>query len=624
MERKVKAATQTGIYLVIVAAILVVANVISFGAYKRIDTTKNERFSLSKGSARLVHDGLKQDLQIDVYVTRGLPKFDAFITDLTDLLNEYERAGGGKVHYSIIEPKTDEQRQAAKDAGLQEAAFGEGSKTGKDQALISRGFMGMAFKYGSEKEAIPVMSPDQSQGLEFWITNKIREIRDRADDIHQKIGILTGKDEIKLTDANLVAAAPGRGQGPTLKGIMQQALPFYQFEDVDLQNGDAEINKELVGLIITQPGKDFTEKELRRIDQFLMLGGKSLTVFAGAVNLKASDASMKASLDLHGLDKLLEGYGVEMKKDAIFDWKRPVIIRIPTQGQTVLIGHPGIVQAQYDSRLDAKEQILDQSFPGFFRMDELVFPFPSSLVPHPEKQPGCEVKVVARTSPGATASTGDTVDMKLTNDTRPQGEYAQRVIAIDVDAKDDGHGNKSACRLKSAYGGKEGQGVSAPAEAAKDGSRVLVISASQFLDNPFARSGNPPPMPPQMMMMGGIGGDEELQMISGPYAQQYLTESILSFKNILDWMGGDSDLIAVSAKLLGDTNLTYSDIRKPDKAATDPDVAKKQAEDYDAEITKVQQRVQWTLTLFPAALFALFGIARWRSRENARNNIRLD
>src|SRR6202042_1177016 len=67
MERKTRAATETGVYLFIVAAILVVANVISFGAYKRIDMTKAERFTLSKGSARLVHD-LKQDLQMDLYV----------------------------------------------------------------------------------------------------------------------------------------------------------------------------------------------------------------------------------------------------------------------------------------------------------------------------------------------------------------------------------------------------------------------------------------------------------------------------------------------------------------------------------------------------------------------------
>ena len=171
--------------------------------------TKNERFTLSKGSARLVREGLKQDLQIDVYVTRGLPKLDAFIHDLTDLLNEYERAGERQVQvHDHRGRRPTSSAQAAKEAGLQEAAFGEGSETGEDQATIAQGYMGIVFKYGSEKEAIPILSPDQPQGLEFWITNKIREIRDRADNINQKIGVITGKDEIKLTDANLVAAQP--------------------------------------------------------------------------------------------------------------------------------------------------------------------------------------------------------------------------------------------------------------------------------------------------------------------------------------------------------------------------------------------------------------------------------
>jgi gliding motility-associatede transport system auxiliary component len=34
--------------------------------------------------------------------------------------------------------------------------------------------------------------------------------------------------------------------------------------------------------------------------------------------------------------------------------------------------------------------------------------------------------------------------------------------------------------------------------------------------------------------------------------------------------------------------------------------------------------VQWTLILLPAALVAAFGLARWRMRESARANIRLD
>jgi hypothetical protein len=614
MERKTKAATQTGVYLVIVVAILVVANVFAYSKRWRLDLTATERFTLSKGSARLVRDGLKQDLNIDLYVTHGGAKYEAFIQDLTDLLGEYESASNGKVHYTILEPKTDEERQKAKEAGMQEAVLSEGSETGKDQAMISRGFFGIAFKYGSEKDQIPILSPEQSQGLEFWITNKIREIRDRNDDLHQKFGVISGKDEIKLSEANLVAAQ--RGGGPNMKGILEQALPFYKFEDVDLQGGEAEINKELAGIIITQPGKEYTEKELRRIDQFLMIGNKAALVLASAVNVKASDASMKATLNTWGLEKLLDGYGIEMKKEAVLDWGRSIQIPVPTQaGSMMWFREPAIVQEQYDDRLDEKTQLLDRSFAGFFRLDEISFPFPSTLVPHEEKLNGkASMKIVARTSPKTTVDGSDTVDVKISADWKPKGEYGQRAIAIVVDGI-----------IKSAFDGKEGDGITGVPKESKDKSRLLVISSSQFLANPFARAGNPPPMPPQMAMMGPMGGDEDLMALSQQYAQKYLTATILTFKNTLDWMSGDQDLIATSAKLLGESNLAYSDIDKPKQDATDDEasVAKKMDE-YKKERGRVQSGVQWTLIFLLPALFGLFGIVRWYLRDKARNEISLN
>jgi ABC-type uncharacterized transport system involved in gliding motility auxiliary subunit len=612
VERKQRARAQTGIYLLVVAAVLVFANLLSFTIYSRVDLTKNERFTLSKGSARLVNEGLKQQMQVDVYVTRGLPKHELFIQDLTDLLNEYEQASEGKLTYSIVEPKTEEEREKARKAGLQEGTFGDVSATGEDQATIAKGFMGMVFKYGSEEDVIPVLSPDQAEGLEFWITNMIREVRDRADNITHKFGLVTGKEEIKLGDANLVPTGPG-APGQSLKSIMERFFPFYHFEDVDLQEGEAEINQELNGIIITQPEKDFTEKELRRVDEFLMRGDKALVVFASAVSLKAADPSMKATLSLHGLDKLLTGYGVEMKNEAILDWGRSLSIPVQNQdGQAMWFRSPGLVQVAVDDRFDEEERMLDDSFAAFFRLDELAFPFPSPLVPLPDKQPEATVKVVARSSPRATVTVESPIDMSLRLDWQEKGEHAQYPIAVAVEGP-----------LKSAFEGAGDSGISAPAKSAAP-SRVLVVSSSQFLANPFARAGNPPPMPPQMAMMGAMGGDKDLQMLAGPYANKYLRWTILAFKNTLDWMSGDSDLLAASAKLFGEPNLTYGDIEKPSEIDVEnPEELEKRMEEYRNERKDLQQSVQWTLTFLAPLLFAAFGILRWRRREAARESIRI-
>ncbi len=617
MERRSKAATETGIYVLVLIGIVVGINVLSHGCgpirgmYTRMDATRAERFTLSQGSGRLLTT-LKQPMDVEVYVTRGLAKLDAFVFDLDDLLKEYERAGGGKFRYKLIEAKTDEQREAAKEAGLKEAAFGEGSETGEDQASIKQGFMGIVFKYGSEKDAIPILSPERTDGLEFWITNKIRELRDKADDISHRIGVVSGKDEMKLSEPNLIAGQ-GKG-GPSMQSILQQALPFYKLEEVDLKGGETEIDEGIVGLIITQPGKEYTDKELRRIDQFVMRG-RSLLVVAGAANMKASDSTMKASLNLNGLDKLLTGYGLEVSKDVAMDWGR--LMRIPMMTQSGNINWvflPGISQVQYIPGISEDQQMLDNSFAGFFRIEEIAFPFPSSVTLHPDKQPEAKLSVVARTSPRTTIATGESVELRPSSDLKPQPPFEQRAIAAVVEGKIKRAMNPPA----------ESDGIDVPERSSED-ARVLVISAGQFLANPFARAGQGPDLGPQFAMMGNIGGDEMLQAISQPYAQKYLTTTILVLKNTLDWMSGDSDLIATSAKILGEPNLTYANIQPPNlsESASEEDI-KAELEKIKAARKKTQTNVQWTLTLLLPALFGLLGIALWQWREKNRSNLSLD
>jgi ABC-type uncharacterized transport system involved in gliding motility auxiliary subunit len=612
-DQKRKAATQTGLYLVVIIAIAVVANMLSFKAYTRIDTTRNERYTLSKGSGRLL-SSLKTPIQVDAYIKTGLPQLDAFVRDLTDLLKEYEREGKGKFKYTLIEPNTDDLREQAKEAGLQEQPFGEMSNTSEDQAAIAQGYLGLVFKYGSEKAVIPAL-PYQNggDGLEFWITNKIREIRDKADDIKHRIGVITGKDELKLSDANLVPKQGQGGQGPNLKGILEQAFPFYKIEELDLKDGANPIDKDLAGIIITQPQKDYTEKELRRIDEFLMLGGKSLAVFASAVNLKPNDASLSASLNTHGLEKLLDGYGIHMNKDAVFDNGAQFRVQVMTQtGKGQWLRHPGIAHVINDSRMDEKEKLLDTSFAGFFRLDEVIFPFSSSLELKRDKQPAdVKLQAVARSTPDTKADKSETVDMKLRNDYAIKGKPEQRILAAYADG-----------RLKSAFAGAPAMDGITAKDRADQPSRVLVVSSSLFLTNPFAYAGNGPELGGQFAMFGAVGGDPTLLALAQPYTK-YLTNTILAFKNTLDWMAGDADLVGSSAKLLSEPSLTYSSVSKPKFKAEDSDAdLKKKDEEYRAARKNLQVNIQWSLILGMPALFGAFGVLRWQSRKARRDQVK--
>jgi ABC-type uncharacterized transport system involved in gliding motility auxiliary subunit len=611
MEKKQRAAAESGVLLLVVAGILVAVNALSaLGGYKRVDTTRNERYTLSKGSARLVRN-LAQTMQVDAYVARGLPKLDAFVRDLRDLLQEYKESSGGHFEYRLIEAKTEEQKKEAKEAGIQEQRMGEASATDEEKGAITQGYMGLVFKYGSEKDVIPGLSPDRSDGLEFWITNKLREIHDKADNVKHKVGVLSGHDEIKLTEANLVPSGP-RGKGPSIQEILTQYFKFYDFVSVDLKGGDSSVDENLDGLIVTQPGKDLTEKELRRIDQFVMKG-KSLAVIASAVNVKTGDAGMNATLSSHGLDKLLAGYGIEMRKDVVLDFRRAFQVLEPTESGIVRRTFPQFLHVTDDPRFTGDEMLLDTSFPAFFRLEELMFPFSSSLVLHKDKQPEAKtMKVVARSSPASFHEQGDTVDLRPFQNWKPKVEKPEQYnVAATVDGT-----------LKTAFPEGDKMGVDAPEKSAQP-ARVFVLSASQYLANPFARAGEGQDMS-RYGMQQMVGGDRELQELGQSYlSNSVLSAMILSFKDTLDWLTGEQDLMAASAKLLAEPNLTY-DVGTPkfDVNETEEQL-KKQLEELRDQRKHQQYWVELILILGLPILFGLFGVVRWRSRLAARENISL-
>ncbi len=612
MERKKKAATESGALLLVIGLIVVAVNTLSYFMYWRKDMTKAEKYTLSEGSGRLIR-GIKdgEKIHVDAYVTRGLPKLDAFVRDLRDLLQQYQDAGRGKFDYTIIEPKTEEERKKAEEAGLQKLQRVEGSDT-EDKAEVAQGYMGLVFTYKTQREKIPVLSPDNNTGLEFWITNKIRELKDAGDKTKHKLGVLSGHDEIKLSDANLVPGGGGKG-GPTIQGIIGQYFPFYEIKEVDLKGGDAEIDETLDGLMITQPGKDLTEKELRRIDQFVMRG-KSLAVLASAVNVKAGDATMNAKLDTHGLEKLLDGYGIEMHKDVVLEFGRSFRVRVDTMSGPRTMIFPQILDVREDSRFTGDEVLLDTSFAAFFRIPQASFPFASSLTIKRDKQPqlGDKLRAIAHSTPAALTETGDTVDLKPARQWRPKGNFNQHAIAAAAEGK-----------IKTAFPTGDKMGVETPAESTNN-SRILVISSAQFFANPFVRSGQGPDVPPQMQGMMPPGGDEFLTSVAGPYVQLIGTTFILQTKNLLDWMTGDVDLLAASAKILQEPNLAYGDVVKPKAGEEMTEEQLKKEEDRLKKERKTKQYwIEGTMTLGIPLLFIGLGIVLWRIRETRRQNVNL-
>jgi ABC-type uncharacterized transport system involved in gliding motility auxiliary subunit len=343
--------------------------------------------------------------------------------------------------------------------------------------------------------------------------------------------------------------------------------------------------------------------------------GKSLAVFASAVNVKPSDATMNATLGLHGLDKLLEGYGIAMQKDVVLDIRRHARLVVPTMGGLAAAEMPQILEVQDDPRFTGSEQLVDTSFPATFRISDVAVPFASSLSLKTEKQPGAKAQIVMRSSPASVHLTGETADLAPFEKkwaSKIKGQQGQQyAIAANVEGT-----------LKSAFSEGEKQGVDAPEKSAKP-ARVFVLASSQFLANPLARAGNGPDMGQYGQMMPSLGGDKDLQMIAGPYAQQFITGAILVYKNTLDWLSGDTDLLAASAKLTAEPNLNFGDMSIKITADETDDQIRKQEEDIKEARKGVQRNIEIFLIAGIPLLFAVYGLLRWRMRMNSRANVSL-
>jgi hypothetical protein len=241
--------------------------------------------------------------------------------------------------------------------------------------------------------------------------------------------------------------------------------------------------------------------------------------FVGAANVPRGDASMHATLSTHGVERLLAGYGIELGRDLVVDVdpKASVSFSVSTTSGVVR-AHVPFVPLVLDD-----DHRLDTSFPVFFRMNEVAFPLASSLLLHGAMQPEATLREIARTSPLAVRVTGAEVDLHPLRPWRPVGAEGPVVLAVAEEGT-----------LHGAFDGSRKSAGHA---------RVLVIASSQFLANPLARAASSGETVPGMP---ALGGDEQLGAVATPYAQQELTSTILAFKNTLDWLSFDDDLVDCS------------------------------------------------------------------------------
>jgi gliding-associated putative ABC transporter substrate-binding component GldG len=378
MEERSQARGESALFIVILAAILVVVNIVSIRLFARVDLTENRAHSLSKGSLRVV-EGLKDKLTVKAYFTKNLPPpFNATEQYVRDLLEEYQARSKGKMTVEFIDPSTDTLAEEARQAGIREVTH---QVIEKDQASEKKGFRGIQFLYMGDSKIIDVIA--DTVGLEYEITSKLKQLSGEK----STIAFLQGHNEPKTMRPPPQDPYSMDQEPPAPLENTRKLLTQYSVRELDLRKGEDDIPEDIKALVVIGPTDKIPEEEIFRIDQFIMRGG-SAAFFVDGITVDTSTGLVSTKDNDVGLDAFLEHFGVKLRKDIAFD----------LQCDTVPIRGPfGLPLATKYPAWPVMEVTADH--PAVFRLPVLTFPWASTLVTTPNAPAGkVKLTVLASTT----------------------------------------------------------------------------------------------------------------------------------------------------------------------------------------------------------------------------------
>lgn len=272
----------------LLAANLVVANVILRKADRRWDLTEDKRFEISDNSKRIL-DRIEGTVSVKCYFSSELPKrFNHVERIVAEKLAEYEQLSDGKVIFEIVDPTApghEDDLQDLADMGVQVVQL-EDTEGAKDRKVLDC-YLLMVFRYGDRKQVVNLFqdcvstlaSPSDFAGqLEFLSTQAIHN----ASSPRKTVGFLA-----ELAKPNPRAQQPQQPTGQ--QGLEYLKAYVGRMHDTKIVD-PTEVNRgsmipDEIDVLVCARLRDVSEAGLFVIDQYLMRGGDILfLVDQGTVN----------------------------------------------------------------------------------------------------------------------------------------------------------------------------------------------------------------------------------------------------------------------------------------------------------------------------------------------------
>jgi ABC-type uncharacterized transport system involved in gliding motility auxiliary subunit len=263
--RQTKYGAYAAIYILVVLAIVVVANVLADRFNKSYDTTSNKRYSLSEQTKKIV-TGLKQNAIITYF--NQSTRFQQG----KDLLDQYANLSP-KVHVAYVDP--DKNPELARAAGIRE--FGT--------AVV---------QIGDKKETAKSVTEEGITGA------FIRDLKGTT----RTVCFVGGSGEHAIDDSE-------RDGFSQFKDLVSK--DEYQARAIDLLQ-KAEVPADCTTVVIAGPTHDYLQPQVDALKSYVENGGRAFFMFDPPVQFGRSQVATNDALTT-----LLQSWGVTLDKDMILD-----------------------------------------------------------------------------------------------------------------------------------------------------------------------------------------------------------------------------------------------------------------------------------------------------------------
>ena len=263
--RQTKYAVYATVYILVVIAAIVVANVLADRYNKSFDTTSNKRYSLSEQTIKIVK-GLKQNATITYF------NQNTSFRQGKDLLDEYANLSP-KVKVVYVDP--DKDPQAAREANVRNLGT----------AIV---------QIGEKREEAKSMTEEGVTGA------FIRDLKNKT----RTVCFVAGSGEHQIDNSD-------RDGLSHFKDLLSK--DNYGSKAIDLLQ-KAEVPEDCTALVIAGPTRNYEQPEVDAIKKYVADGGRGF--FMIDPPLKSGRSGIA---DNDALMSLLQSWGVTMNKDLILD-----------------------------------------------------------------------------------------------------------------------------------------------------------------------------------------------------------------------------------------------------------------------------------------------------------------